>query len=32
MANDRVKYLFALLQNAKTHADNPAVEVSSLRS
>lgn len=32
VANDRVKYLFALIQNAKAQADNPSLEVSDLRS
>jgi uncharacterized protein Yka (UPF0111/DUF47 family) len=30
LANDRVKYLFTLLQNAVSHADNPANDVSNL--
>jgi uncharacterized protein Yka (UPF0111/DUF47 family) len=29
-ANDRAKYLFALLQSAKSHADNPAAALSTL--
>ena len=31
VANDRVKYLFALLQSAKAHADDPTAAVSDLR-
>ena len=32
VANDRAKYFFAVVQNAKAHADSPAQEVSDLRS
>ena len=32
VANDKVKYLLALLLNAKAHADAPDVETSDLRS
>jgi uncharacterized protein Yka (UPF0111/DUF47 family) len=30
-ANDRIKYLFALLQAARSHADDPAATISDLR-
>jgi uncharacterized protein Yka (UPF0111/DUF47 family) len=30
-ANDRVKYLFTLLQTAKNHADHPQLQATSLR-
>jgi len=30
-ANDRIKYLFALLQAARSHADDPAAAISDLR-
>jgi len=31
-ANDRVKYLFALVQTAQAHADSPSTEVSNLKN